>query len=147
LLLVAYNSIKRRSELISLHVKGISGSRTMGQQCYFIKAKPINFEVESGYNYQPRQRISCINSYQLQKINAELIFRGVRSSEAITNCLLKAEFQASKKALDRKASLTEPLLKRISGHSMRVGGEQDLLMSVQVHRKSLLKESGIKLIP
>ncbi len=61
------------------------------------------------------------------KINEGLIFRGVRSSGAITDGLCESRISRIYKALARKAGLSETLVQSISGHSMRVGGAQDLL--------------------
>ncbi len=61
------------------------------------------------------------------KINEGLIFRGVRSSGTITDGLCESRISRIYKALARKAGLSEPLVQGISGHSMRVGGAQDLL--------------------
>jgi integrase len=56
-----------------------------------------------------------------------LIFRGVRSSGAITDGLCESRISRIYKTLARKAGLSEPVVHSISGHSMRVGGAQDLL--------------------
>jgi len=61
------------------------------------------------------------------KISEGLIFRGVRSSGAITDDLCESRISRIYKALARKAGLSEIIVKSISGHSMRVGGAQDLL--------------------
>ncbi len=61
------------------------------------------------------------------QINEGLIFRGVRSSGAIIDSLCESRISRIYKALARKAGLSEPVVQSISGHSMRVGGAQDLL--------------------
>ncbi len=61
------------------------------------------------------------------KNNEGLIFRGVRSSGAITDELCESRIPRIYKALARKAGLCESIVQNISGHSMRVGGAHDLL--------------------
>jgi len=56
-----------------------------------------------------------------------LIFRGVRSSGAITDGLCESRISRIYKSIARKAGLSETLVQSISGHSMRVGAAQDLL--------------------
>ncbi len=60
------------------------------------------------------------------KINEGLIFRGVRSSGAITDGLCESRISRIYKALARKAGVSVTLVQSISGHSMREGGAQDL---------------------
>ncbi len=45
----------------------------------------------------------------------------------ITDSLCESRISRIYKALARKAGLSESVVQRISGHSMRVGGAQDLL--------------------
>jgi hypothetical protein len=61
------------------------------------------------------------------KINEGLIFGGVKPSGAITDGLCESRISRIYKARARKAGLSEIVVKSISGHSMRVGGAQDLL--------------------
>ena len=61
------------------------------------------------------------------KINEGFIFRGVRSSGVITDGLCESRISRIYKTLARKAGLNESVVQSIRGHSMRVGGAQDLL--------------------
>jgi integrase len=63
------------------------------------------------------------------KINEGLIFRGVRPSGVITDSLCESRIPRIYKTLARKAGIEESVVQSISGHSMRVGGAQDLLNS------------------
>ncbi len=98
----------------------------MGHPYFFAKAKPINMEVESGH-------LSAETTHALHqwlsttKINEGLIFRGVRSSGAITDGLCESRISRIYKDLAKKAGLSEKLVQSISGQSMRVRGAQDLL--------------------
>ncbi len=63
-------------------------------------------------------------------INDGLVFRGIRSSGAITEGLCESRVSRIYKTLARKAGLEDSIIQRISGHSMRVGGAHDLLTTV-----------------
>jgi hypothetical protein len=61
-------------------------------------------------------------------ISDGLVFRGIRSSGAITKGLCESRISRIYKTLARKAGFKETIIQRISGHSMRVGGAHDLLI-------------------
>ena len=60
-------------------------------------------------------------------ISIGFMFRGIRSSGAITESLCESRVSRYYKALARQAGLDELSVQSISGHSMRVGGAHDLL--------------------
>jgi hypothetical protein len=62
------------------------------------------------------------------KINSGHIFRGIRGNAEISNSLCESRNARIYKTLARRAGLSEHIIKSISGHSMRVGGAQDLLL-------------------
>ena len=127
LLLVAYDSMRRRTELISLRAEDIEWIPNTGASILLRKSKTdqqgcgkwIHLTIES--TQALHQWLSAA------KINEGLIFRGVRPSGAITDGLCESRISRIYKARARKAGLSEIVVKSISGHSMRVGGAQDLL--------------------
>ena len=60
-------------------------------------------------------------------INAGHVFRGIRGEAEISNSLCESRIARIYKTLARRAGLSEQIIQGISGHSMRVGGAQDLL--------------------
>lgn len=129
LLLVAYDSMRRRTELISLRAEDIEWIPNTGASILLRKSKTdqqgcgkwIHLTIES--TQALHQWLSAA------KISEGLIFRGVRSSDAITDGLCESRISRIYKTLARKAGLNESVVQSISGHSMRVGGAQDLLNS------------------
>lgn len=127
LLLVAYDSMQRRTELISLRAEDIEWIPDNGASILLRKSKTdqqgcgkwIHLTIES--TQALHQWLSAA------KINEGLIFRGVRSSGVITDGLCESRISRIYKALARKAGLSETIIQKISGHSMRVGGAHDLL--------------------
>jgi site-specific recombinase XerD len=127
LLLVAYDSMRRRTELISLRAEDIEWIPNTGASILLRKSKTdqqgcgkwIHLTIES--TQALHQWLSAA------KINEGLIFRGLRSSGAITDGLCESRVSRIYKTLARKAGLGESIIQNISGHSMRVGGAHDLL--------------------
>lgn len=127
LLLVAYESMRRRSELTSLRVEDIEWLANDGATILLRKSKTDQYG-SGKWIYLSAETTHALRQWlSTTKIKGGLIFRGVRSSGAITDGLCESRISRIYKALARKAGLSEKLVQSISGHSMRVGGAQDLL--------------------
>ena len=61
------------------------------------------------------------------KIDSGFIMRGLKNKTVITEGLGAGQIGRIYKGLARKAKLSPQVIEEISGHSMRVGGAQDLL--------------------
>ena len=127
LLLVAYDSMRRRSELTSLRVEDIEWLVEDGATILLRKSKTDQHGSGKWIHLSAETMHALHQWLSTTKINEGLIFRGVKSSGAITNGLCESRISRIYKALARKAGLSEKLVQCISGHSMRVGGAQDLL--------------------
>ena len=127
LLMVAYDSMRRRSELISLRVEDIEWLPHNGASILLRKSK-TDQHGNGKWIHLTNETTQALHKWlAVAKINEGLIFRGVRSSGAITDGLCESRIPRIYKALARKAGLSETEVQNISGHSMRVGGAQDLL--------------------
>ncbi len=127
LLMVAYDSMRRRSELISLRVEDIEWIPNTGASILLRKSKTDQHGCGKWIHLTSESTQALHQWLSAAKIDEGLIFRGVRSSGAITDGLCESRISRIYKALARKAGLSEIVVKNISGHSMRVGGAQDLL--------------------
>ncbi len=127
LLMVAYDSMRRRSELISLRVEDIEWLPNNGASILLRKSKTDQQGCGKWIHLTNETSHALHQWLAVAKINKGLIFRGVRSSGAITDGLCESRISRIYKALARKVGLSEIVVKNISGHSMRVGGAQDLL--------------------
>ncbi len=127
LLLVAYDSMRRRSELISLRVADIEGLPDVGASILLRKSKTDQQGCGKWIHLTSESTRALHQWLSAAKIDAGLIFRGVRSSGAITDELCESRISRIYKSLARKVGLSESIVQNISGHSMRVGGAQDLL--------------------
>lgn len=129
LLLVAYDSMRRRSELISLRIEDIEWLPDDSASVLLRKSKTDQFGMGKWMLLTPETTHALQQWLSVAKINEGLLFRGVRSSDAITDGLCESRISRIYKTLARKAGLNESVVQSISGHSMRVGGAQDLLNS------------------
>ncbi len=127
MLLVAYDSMRRRSELTSLRVEDIEWLADDGATILLRKSKTDQHGSGKWIHLSAETTHALHQWLSTTKVNEGLIFRGVRSSGAITDGLCESRISRIYKALARKAGLSETLVQSISGHSMRVGGAQDLL--------------------
>jgi len=127
LLLVAYDSMRRRSELISLRVEDIEWIPDNGASILLRKSKTDQHGNGKWIHLTTEATYALHQWLSAAKINDGLIFRGVRSSGVITDGLCESRVSRIYKTLARKAGLGESIIQKISGHSMRVGGAHDLL--------------------
>jgi integrase len=127
LLLVAYDSMRRRSELISLRAEDIEW--LPDDEAFILLRKSKTDQLGMGkWVHLTTETTKALNQWlSAAKIKEGLIFRGVRSSGTITDGLCESRISRIYKSLARKAGLCESVVQSISGHSMRVGGAQDLL--------------------
>ena len=127
LLLVAYDSMRRRSELIALRVEDIEWLADEGASILLRKSKTDQHGCGKWVHLAAETAAALQAWTSAAQINEGFIFRGIRPSGMITQSLCESRISRIYKNLARKAGLSEPIVEAISGHSMRVGGAQDLL--------------------
>jgi len=128
LIMLGYDSMRRRSELVSLRVEDIEWD---DQKCASILLRKSKTDRMGQGKWI---HLSLAVSQQLRSwldqsnISEGFIFRGVNLKGKITNELGPGQVGRIYKQLARKATVDESQIKHISGHSMRVGAAQDLLL-------------------
>jgi site-specific recombinase XerD len=127
LLLVAYDSMRRRSELISMRIEDIEWLPENKASVLLRKSKTDQHGSGKWIHLTTETTQALHQWLSAAKINEGLIFRGVRSPGTITHSLCESRISRIYKTLAKKAGLSESVVQSISGHSMRVGGAQDLL--------------------
>jgi site-specific recombinase XerD len=127
LLLVAYDSMRRRSELTSLRVEDIEWLADDGATILLRKSKTDQHGSGKLIHLSAETTYALYQWLSTTKINEGLIFRGIRSNKTVAEGLCESRIPRIYKTLARKAGLSESVVQGISGHSMRVGGAQDLL--------------------
>lgn len=132
LLLVAYDTLCRRSELVALRVEDVRTKVINGVENTTIllrKSKADQDAIGRWLHLSKRTQLA-LNEW-LQQLNAETgqLFRGINSSQHILQTLGAGQINRIYKKIARVSEIDSDLAGNISGHSMRVGHAQDLLRS------------------
>ena len=134
LLQVAYDSLCRRSEIVALRVEDIrmTVAETGGTHCYsvLLRRSKTDQDALGRWLYVREATWKAIQAWiTAGKITDGLLFRGVNRGHKVTKGLGVGQIGRIYKRLVRTAGLDEKMARHISGHSMRVGAAQDLLLS------------------
>jgi integrase len=134
LLQVAYDSLCRRSEITALQFEDLVVTHEPQTQKtsarILLRRSKTDQEAQGKWLHVRQDTWLAIQEWlNVSNINSGLLFRGVNRGYKITNALGVGQIGRIYKRLVRTAGLDEKLAKHISGHSMRVGAAQDLLLS------------------
>ena len=132
LLLVAYDTLCRRSELVSLQVKDVKINMKNGVETSSIllrKSKTDQDSTGKWLHLSPRAHHALVEWMKELPEGQENIYCGLNRAGDISQYLGGGQVNRIYKRIARKAGLDESVIKGISGHSMRVGAAQDLLSS------------------
>ena len=132
LLLVAYDTLCRRSELVSLQVKDVKISIKNGVETTSIllrKSKTDQDSMGKWLRLSERAHLALIAWMKELPVGHEKLITGISRSGDISPHLGGGQLNRIYKRIAKAAGLDESVIKGISGHSMRVGAAQDLLSS------------------
>lgn len=135
LLLVAYDTMCRRGELIKLRVEDIDiqiidRKNNVGSTVIFIEQSKTDQEAHGRWLRVSKETAESLRVWLNQSgIHEGYIFRGVTRANGIKDRLTPGQICRIYKRIARKAGFSEEFIKYVSGHSMRVGAAQDLLLS------------------
>jgi site-specific recombinase XerD len=127
LLLLAYDSMRRRSELVSLRIEDINWLPS--QNCCILLRRSKTDQQGSGkwIHLTVETTLAIKRWIDAANLSEGLILRGIKPGGLITPSLCEGRIPRIYKSLAKRASLNQETIAGISGHSMRVGGAQDLL--------------------
>lgn len=135
LLMVAYDTLCRRSELLSLQVKDTSTQifdQTTGiaSTVIFLRKSKTDQYAEGRWLRISQPTAEALQTWiKKSKLTDGLIFRGVNRANKVTPKLDNSQLARIYKKIARLAGFDESIVSEISGHSTRVGAAQDLLLS------------------
>jgi integrase len=135
LLMVAYDTMCRRGELIMLKVEDIDTQRidrrnNIKSTVIFIEQSKTDQEANGRWLWVSKEACDALNTWlENSGINAGYIFRGIDRGDGIKEALSPGQVSRIYKRLASKAGFSKDFIKRVSGHSMRVGAAQDLLLA------------------
>jgi site-specific recombinase XerD len=130
LLLLAYDSMCRRSELVSLRVSDIhliEEDNSSGMKIRLRKSK-TDQELLGRWIHPSERSADAITEWIHQaKLDDGYLFRGINNAIDITYELKCSQINRIYKRLAKDAKLPKEMVNNISGHSLRVGAAQDFL--------------------
>lgn len=133
LLLVAYNTLCRRSELVSLQVKDVKiniKNEIETSSILLRKSKTDQDSTGKWLHLSHRAHIALLEWMKELPEGQEYLMVGINHGGRISRSSLNSgQVNRIYKKIARKAGLDESAIEGISGHSMRVGAAQDLLNS------------------
>jgi site-specific recombinase XerD len=132
LLLLAYDSMCRRSELVSLKVTDINlpDTENVSEIKIRLRKSKTDQELQGKWIYLSKRSADAITIW-IKKANLidGFLFRGISNAIDITQELKSSQINRIYKRLAKDGKLPQEIIDQISGHSMRVGAAQDLLKS------------------
>jgi len=133
LLLVAYDTLCRRSELVSLQVKDVKINIKSGVETSSIllrKSKTDQDSTGKWLHLNQKAHHALMEWMKELPEEQEFLIVGIDRGERISRSSLNSgQINRIYKKIARDAGLDEMIVEAISGHSMRVGAAQDLLTS------------------
>ena len=132
LLLVAYDTLCRRSELVSLRIEDIKVKAINGDMntTILLRRSKTDQDSKGRWLHLSKRSQEALDSW-IRLINQDEgpLFRGVNRGQHITPKLGTGQINRIYKKIARVSNIEKDLIRKISGHSMRVGHAQDLVVS------------------
>lgn len=130
ILLVAYDSLCRRSELVSLEFDDLTINDKDGSvKLKLRKSKTDPHGVGKNLYLSSNAQLALREWIDKSKISSGKIFRAVTATEKIKGSLNSSHIGRIYKKIAGKSNADSNVIKNISSHSMRVGAAQDLMIS------------------
>lgn len=129
LILTAYDGMCRRSELVSLNVEDVLFNEDGNLKLKLRRSKTDQDGLGRWLHLTKNSSLAIQEWLDITDIDSGKLFRGIDSTGKITEKLCASQINRIYKKLARKSDLDPSCIKHISGHSMRVGAAQDLLLS------------------
>jgi site-specific recombinase XerD len=132
LLLIAYDSMCRRSELVSLKVKDINFNKTegIGKMKIRLRKSKTDQELQGRWIVLSKNSADAITLWVNEaRLVDGFLFRGINNALDMTQELKSSQVNRIYKRLAKDAKISEEIINKISGHSLRIGAAQDLLRS------------------
>ena len=124
LLLLAYDSMCRRSELVSLRIADVQMDELENytQMKVRLRKSKTDQELQGRWIFLTQRSTDALSLWLNQAhLKDGFLFRGINNAIDITQELKSSQINRIYKRLAKDAKLSEHIIDRISGHSMRVG--------------------------
>ncbi len=129
-LLVAYDSLCRRSEIVSLEFEDVLTSTKDGSIKLKLRKSKTDPAGTGRWLYlSANSQIALKDWINNSSIKSEKLFRAIKVTGEMGSSLNASQIGRIYKKLALTANINPNIIKNISGHSMRVGAAQDLMSS------------------
>ena len=127
LLAVGYDTLLRRTELVSLEVpdvlEEIDGSATL-----LVRSGKTDADGRGATLYLARDTVQLVTTWHdLAGVRGGRLFRSVRKGDAVGDKLDASQVPRIYKRMARRAELPDDIVDTLAGHSTRVGPVQDMI--------------------
>ena len=129
LLLTAYDGLCRRSELVELGVEDISRGIDNLIKIKLRRSKTDQDGIGRWINLKTKTQLAIIDWLNTSDIKTGKLFRGINKGNHLSDGLDASQINRIYKKLASRCEMPCEMIKSISGHSLRVGAAQDLLLS------------------
>jgi site-specific recombinase XerD len=129
ILLVAYDSLCRRSELVSLEIKDLTNNKDESIKLKLHRSKTDPHGVGKNLYLSIEAQQALKEWVYKSKISSGKIFRAITATGKIRDSLNSSHVGRIYKKIAALSKADSIIIKNISGHSMRVGAAQDLMKS------------------
>jgi len=131
LLLMAYDTLCRRSELVSLQVEDLIINNLPNPSFKLrLRRSKTDQDAKGRWLHLGVETQKALNDWlKATDIQNGKIFRGIRKKNELSDGLNSSHINRIFKRLAKTTNLEPSVIQQISGHSMRVGAAQDLLLS------------------
>lgn len=127
ILAVAYDSMLRRSELVSLQVSDLS-LEADGYATLLVRCSKTDTEGEGAMQFLARDSVELVQDWlQHSGVKDGRLFRSLRKNGAVGEKLDPSQIPRIYKAMAKQAQLPAEIVNRLAGHSTRVGPVQDMI--------------------
>jgi site-specific recombinase XerD len=146
LILIAYENLLRRSEIISLYIEDLM---PIDHPQYYAKillrkSKTDPFK-EGRWLYLSEESYQAAQAWLEQSnLTSGYLFRGMRKGLHMTEQLHGGQVNKILKKRAKQAGLDDEVIKKISGHSIRVGAAQDLCLAGKTLPQIMAKGRWVK---
>ncbi len=130
LLLTAYDSMCRRSELVSLRIDDtIIDTKNKTFKIKLRRSKTDQDGIGRWLHLSEKTQQALLNWVNASNITSGKLFRGIKRGQIITDDLSSAQINRIYKSIAAGSCVDDSIVENISGHSMRIGAAQDLLIA------------------
>lgn len=144
LLMLAYDSMRRRSELVSLRTDDIE-EQSGGFMSILLRRSKTDQEGTGQWIHLGKEATGILKLWlKAGKIDDGFILRSIGPDGEVQTALSTGQVGRIFKSLAKKAGLAKETIRCVSGHSMRVGAAQDLLVKGASLPQIMVKGGWVK---